>query len=122
MINLLIIFVCGAVTMRLLQWFLSITPNYYVWKHTEYTVLQILTDLHVQKLTANQILELAYEEAGKQEEYIKVKSVIEQKYNTLINNSLSNMKRKLPYKVKYGNVREAVETYLQKNKENGDVN
>lgn len=120
MIASLLIFIAGAVAMRLLQWGLHITPNYYTWKHTEYTALQILTDLHVQQLTANEILRLVYEEADKEEEYNKVKTVIEQKYNSLINNSLNNLKANLPYRVQYNSVKEATEQYLAKQKEKRD--
>lgn len=114
-------FISGAILMRLLQWVLMITPNYYAWKHTEYTVLQILAELHVQKLTAIKILQLVYEEADRMEEYEKAKSLLEQKYDTLINNSLNNMKNNLPYKVEYNNVSEAAIHYAAQKKENRDV-
>lgn len=120
MLSAFIFFICGAIVMRALQAILDAKPNYYMWKHTEYTILQVLSDLHIQQLTANQIIKLAYEEAGKEEEFDKVKTVIEQKYDRLINTCLQNMKAKLPYKVKYNSVKEAVEQYLQKIKESKD--
>lgn len=115
-----LLFIGGAVLMKTLQYILDVKPNYHVWKHTEYTVLQILADLHVQQLTANQIIKLAYEEAGKEEELAKVKSVIEQKYNTLINTCIQNMKNNLPYKVEYNTIKEAVEIYLKNLQESRD--
>lgn len=115
-----LLFIGGAVLMRVLQVILDISPNYYVWKHTEYTILQVLTDLHVQQLTAEKIITLAYEEAGREEELPKVKSAIEQKYNALINTCLKNMKNNLPYKVEYNTIREAAEHYIKNIKEKQD--
>jgi len=120
MLEYFIMFIAGAMTMRALQKMLDVAPNFNTWKHTEYTILQILADMHVQRLTANEIIKLMYEESGKQEEYVKVKSAIEQKYNALINNSLNNLKKNLPYKVEYNNLKEAVTIYLKKNKERSD--
>lgn len=120
MLSAFLFFIAGAIAMRLGQFIFSINPNYYIFKATEYTVLTILAELHVQKLTANKIIEFAYEDAGRISEFKTVKSAIDLRYDALIISCLYNMKKHLPYKTSYNTLEEATVYYLQ-NKENKDV-
>ena len=117
MFNTFLIFLSGAITMKILQLLLGIMPNFYIFKEAERTTLMILTDLHVRRLTALKIIELSYEEAGVSEEFLKVKSAINEKYDILINKCIENMKSKLPYKVQYTTLHEAVTLFIQREKE-----
>lgn len=117
MFDAFLVFVAGAAAMRLLQMILTINPNYYIFKEAETVSLYILMDLHIQRLTALKILELTYEECGKSEEFYKVKTAIDEKYNILITRTLSNLKSRLPYRVKYNTLQEAAEYYRTKNEE-----
>lgn len=114
MFDAFLMFVAGAAAMRLLQMLLAINPNYYIFKEAETVSLYILMDLHIQRLTAIKILELTYAECGKTEEFDKVKTAIDEKYNILITRTLSNLKNRLPYKVDYNTLQEAAEYYRSK--------
>ena len=112
MLTYFIFFVLGAASLRALQFFLSVTPNYYIYKKAEYVCLQILMDLEVRKLTVLKVLKLSYDDTGDTEQYEKVKYAINEKYDKLITNCIDNLKTNLPYKVKYANLNEAAEYYI----------
>jgi len=98
--------------MRMLQFFLSITPNYHIFKATEYVSLKILSDAYVDQLTALNVLKLTYEDADKLNEYIEIEKRIKQKNLALINKNIAVMKKYLPYKVPYTTIQEAAQHYV----------
>jgi len=113
MLEFFLYFIVGAVSMRILQIFLALTPNYNIFKEAEYVSLYILGELHVHRLTAIKILELSYEEAGRSEEFERSKDAINQRYDALINKCIENLKLRLPYKVEYNSLNEALNNMLK---------
>lgn len=116
MFSYFIVFLCGVFTLRILQFVLSITPNYYIFKHAEYTVLRVLAELHVQKLTALKILELCYHESERSNEYYNVETAVNKRYDDIINKYIVNLKATLPYKTNYNNLADAVAEFLKESK------
>jgi len=114
-------FIIGALSYAMMQIFLSITPNYKIFKHTEATVLLVLAELHIQRLTAIKIIQLAYEESDRMSEFDNVKRAIDERYNLLITNCIEKMKNNLPYKIEYSTIQEAMNTYTKNIKEARDV-
>lgn len=121
MLDAFIYFIAGATTLRVLQFVLSVKPNYYIFKETENTTLMILAGLHVNKLTALNILKLIYEDVDRQEDFEKVKIAINERYNALITRCITSLKSALPYKVEYNSLDEAMKIYFNKAKEKKDV-
>jgi len=117
MIDAFLYFIVGAVTMRILQLFLAVTPNYNIFKNAEYISLYVLGELHVQRLTALKILELSYEESDRSGEFEIVKNAMNERYDALINKCIANLKAQLPYKVQYNTLNEALTAVLQEKSE-----
>jgi len=114
-------FLAGILTHKIVQYILSITPNYYIYKHSELTAIKLLGEIYLTKLKSLEMLKIIYEHVGKEEEYAKAEKILKLNYETLINNSLSTMKLYLPYKVPYNSINEAISYFIQKNKvENKD--
>lgn len=113
MLQYFIFFILGVLSLRLLQFMLAITPNYYIFKHAEYTVFKILGELHVQKLTVLKLMEICYHEIGKDAEYKSVESQVNKRYDDLINRYIKNLKSTLPYKTNYNSLDEAVKLLLE---------
>lgn len=120
MFDAFLFFVLGAVTFRILQVFLAITPNFYIFKEAEQVSLYILLELHVQRITALKVLELAYEESDKTEDFHKIKTILDERYNILITKCISNLKSRLPYKVQYNSLEEAASAYRVNKEERRD--
>lgn len=113
MIDYLIVFLCGAVCMRLIQFMLSITPNYYIFKHAEYTIFRILAELHVTKMTTMKIVEICYADLEKDAEYKNVETAVNKRYEEIISKYIGKLKETLPYKTNYNNLTEAMTQLLQ---------
>lgn len=116
MFTAFIFFLTGVFTHKILQFFLSITPNYNIFKETEMVCLKMLGQLAVQQQTALNLLKIVYDSSEDKDEYYKIEKQIKLHYNTLINNSLLTIKNNLPYKVPYNTLNEAFTYYIQKNK------
>ena len=116
MFEYFIVFLAGAFCLRIFQFILSISPNYYIFKHAEYTVLRVLAELHVQKLSALKILELMYAESERTNEYYNVEYAVNNRYDGIINTTIKSMKNQLPYKTKYDTLNEAMETFIEENR------
>lgn len=114
MFQAFIFFLAGIITHKVLQFCLSITPNYNIYKEAEMTALKILGELYVARQTSLKVLKAIYESTDKQEEYFEAEKKIKVHYDTLINNSLLNIKKNLPYKVPYNTLNEAIAYYIQK--------
>lgn len=109
-------FLAGVITLRMLQFFLSITPNYNIYKESEMACLKMLGEFSVQKHTALNLLKVVYENSENKEEYYKAEKQIKLHFDTLINNSLLIIKNNLPYKVPYNTLNEAFTYYILKYK------
>lgn len=119
MLSAFLFFIAGALTMRLLQFMLSVSPMLDIYKHAELTALQILLEIDVQSRTELKISKLVYEDLNKEEEYKEVEKALKQKYNSLITNSINRLKKCLPYKVTYNSLEEAVQYYMSTGANNG---
>ena len=97
-------FIAGAITTRLMQGLLSVIPSYQVFKFTEYYCVALMTEIEIWRHQALAIVKLAYEEAGRGEEFEKVERKIHEKYFLLQGNVLGVLKSKLPYKINYDGI------------------
>ncbi len=114
-------FLAGVLTHKVLQFILSITPSFNIFKEVELTCLKVLTNMYVNQQQTIQVLKTVYDSAEDKEEFYKAEKTIKLHHETLINNSLAFMKKNLPYKVPYNTLNEALSYYIQKNKlENKD--
>jgi hypothetical protein len=117
MLDYFLVFVCGAVVMRVLQVLIGITPNYYIFKQAEFAAIKTLAELHICKLTVMKIVEICYRDVDKLNEYYVVESEVNKRYNNIINNSIASIKANMPYKVEYSNLQEAVEVLMKEKKD-----
>ena len=113
MLDAFLIFICGAFAMRVLQFFLAITPNFTAFKYTETCVIRILAELHINKLTAMKILEICYRDADKLNEWYSVENEVNKRYDSIIKDNINKLKSVIPYKIEYNNLREAVASLLK---------
>lgn len=114
MFQAFIFFLAGIITYKVLQFCLSITPNYNIYKEAEMTALKILGEVYVTRQVSLRLLKAVYESSEDKEEYFEAEKKIKVHCDTLINNSLLNIKKNLPYKVPYNTLNEAVSYYIQK--------
>lgn len=117
MFTMLIFFLGGAVFYRILQFILSITPNYNIYKQVELTSLKLISEIYVQKHSSLKILNLLYEEQGKTEEYKILEKQINLNFETIINNCILNIKKNIPYTVPYDNLEQAIKYYSRRQKD-----
>ena len=116
----LIVFLLGAVAMRLFQFILAITPNYYIFKHAEYTVFRALAELHINKMTVMKIIELCYDETDRADKYKDVETAVNNRYNDIINKYIQKLKTLLPYETKYSSLNEGIQILLEEREKNGN--
>ena len=76
-----------------------------------------MAEIEVWRYQALTIVELCYEEAGKEAEFEEVEKKIHEKFSLLQGKILELIKASLPYKVDYSNLHEAFKE-LQEEKKN----
>ena len=117
MFSSFLMFLAGAVTYRLIQFFLSITANFNIYKQVEFTCLKILAEVYLQYNTSMKITKACYDSSDKPEEYAEVEKELNKRYKLLITNCIEIMKSNLPYSVKYDNILDGLKTFVVKGEE-----
>lgn len=104
-------FLLGALSTKILQGLLNIVTAYSVLKKVEIVAMAIMLESEAWRIQALAILELAYKDVEKQEEFEKIKESINKRYKEVQDNVLAIMKEKLPYQIPYTNLTEAAEHF-----------
>lgn len=109
MFSMFLFFIAGAISMRISQFLLSVNPSYRIYKEAESAALKIILETYAERQLSLKVLEILYKE---EQEYKLLEKTIKQKYDKLINKSISIIKKNLPYKVKYDTLDEAFKAYV----------
>jgi len=104
-------FMAGIVTYKVLQFILSVKPNFQVYKQAEMCALNVLLQINRDKTTSLKLLKTLADETDP-ESYTKIENKLKANYDQLINNSIKTIKQNLPYKVSYNTIDEAYQIYV----------
>jgi len=107
----------GAFTFKLFGELLSVINGYQVFKFVERYAVALIAELEVYRHQAIQILELSYGEAGEDEEFDKIKAKINEKFDLLHTAMITVVKNRLPYKVDYSNLKDAIKIVVEEKKD-----
>lgn len=110
-------FMLGAFTFKLFGELLSVINGYQVFKFVERYAVALIAELEVYRHQAIQILELSYGEAGEDEEFDKIKAKINEKFDLLHTAMITVVKNRLPYKVDYSNLKDAIKIVVEEKKD-----
>lgn len=103
----LLFFLLGVFTLKLAQNALATYESYKVFKYTEMYAMSLVLDVEVWRHQALKILEIAYDNADKQDEYRAAVEIINKRYDEAQQNIIKLIKSKVPYEIKYNSLREA---------------
>lgn len=110
-------FILGAFTFMLFQQLLSVVVGYQVFKFVEHYAITLMAELEVYRHQSIQILKLSYEDVGQDEEFIKIKNKINNKFDLLHDGMITVIKNRLPYKVDYSHLKDAIKIVEQEKKD-----
>jgi len=113
-------FLLGVLTDKLLTLLLQAQPLQKVWRFAEYAALRILSEAEVLKRQAITILEISYNDVGKQEELFLIKETINKKHEERQIILINVMRKLLPYETSYKTPQEAFK-YLEQIVKQGEL-
>lgn len=106
-------FTLGALIHSLLQSILGVYSSYKLFKYTEVYCVSLMIHAESWRHQALKILEIVYADADKQEEYVKIKNSVNNKFAEIQQNIIRLIKERVTYKIEYNNLSEAQEYILE---------
>jgi hypothetical protein len=100
-------FLLGVLVQKLGSILLDIEPMFKYWKLAEFNSLKVLAESELLYRQSITILEISYNDAGKTEEFPKIKDAINKKHREIQMSLLNQMRLILPYETNYKTPEEA---------------